>query len=401
MAPPAAAAPAGRKSPATVLLLYVACAFMLLLLLTSYAPRLQPHANGRSLHRRLKLHPKNFPSSSSSSSASSGVVSGGSGGQHQQQHHAASFDPAIAELERRLDDKEWEREHYRLLHGDDEGGEPDDHMKEWEEFLKEEEDFINDDDRFNLADRIRALFPKIDVSPTDGFVSLDELTSWNLEQARASQHHRSAREMELYDKNGDGIVSFGAFNALRQESHGEGNMLGFPWWKEEHFNASDANGDGFLDKAEFNDFLNPSDSDNPKIINLLCRQEIRQRDKDGDGKLNFDEYFNGLHDHIHGYDDENADISHIGNMTVAKDRFSKLDKDNDGFISEHELEPVIDKLYLSERYYARQQAIHAISEADKDHDGRLTLDEMTENPYTFYGSVYLSDDDDYFHDEFR
>nr|CAB3477403.1 unnamed protein product [Digitaria exilis] len=261
MAPPAAAAPAGRKSPTTVLLLYVACAFMLLLLLTSYAPRLQPHANGRSLHRRLKLHPKNFPSSSSS--ASSGVVSGGSRGQHQQQQHAASFDPAIAELERRLDDKEWEREHYRLLHGDDEGGEPDDHMKEWEEFLKEEEDFINDDDRFNLADRIRALFPKIDVSPTDGFVSLDELTSWNLEQARASQHHRSAREMELYDKNGDGIVSFGAFNALRQESHGRGTKM-----------------------------------------------------------------------------------------------------------------------------------------ADKDHDGRLTLDEMTENPYTFYGSVYLSDDD-YFHDEFR
>lgn len=60
----------------------------------------------------------------------------------------------------------------------------------------------------------------------------------------------------------------------------------------------------------------------------------RQRDKDGDGKLNFDEYFNGLHDHIHGYDDENADISHIGNMTAAKDRFSKLDKDGDGYASE-------------------------------------------------------------------
>lgn len=61
----------------------------------------------------------------------------------------------------------------------------------------------------------------------------------------------------------------------------------------------------------------------------------RQRDKDGDGKLNFEEYFSGLHDHIHGYDDENADISHIGNVTVAKDRFSKLDKDNDGYASGH------------------------------------------------------------------
>lgn len=40
-------------------------------------------------------------------------------------------------------------------------------------------------------------------------------------------------------------------------------------------------------------------------------------------------------------------------------------------------------------------------QADKDHDGRLTLDEMIENPYAFYGSVFLSDDEDYFHDEFR
>ena len=40
-------------------------------------------------------------------------------------------------------------------------------------------------------------------------------------------------------------------------------------------------------------------------------------------------------------------------------------------------------------------------QADKDHDGRLTLGEMIENPYAFYGSVYLSDDEDYLHDEFR
>jgi len=42
-------------------------------------------------------------------------------------------------------------------------------------------------------------------------------------------------------------------------------------------------------------------------------------------------------------------------------------------------------------------------QVDKDHDGKLTLEEMIENPYAFYGSVYLSDDDDedYFHDEFR
>ncbi|KAL5219975.1 hypothetical protein ABZP36_024688 [Zizania latifolia] len=391
MTPPPAAT-AGRKSPVSVLIVYVVFALIILLLLTSYSPR--PGPRGRSLHRRLKLHPQK----PAPSGAGKEAASGGNGDQ-KQHHHAAPFDPAVAELERRLEDKEWEREHYRILHGGD--GEADEHMKEWEDFLKEDEDFINDDERFNLAERIRALFPKIDLAPQDGFVSLEELTNWNFEQSRADQLHRSAREMELYDKNGDGIISFRDFREQHDQSHGDGNSLGFPWWKEEHFNASDADGDGFLNKVEFNDFLNPSDSKNPKITNLLCKQEIRQRDKDGDGKLNFEEYFHGLHDHIHGYDDENADISHIGNITVAKERFSKLDKDGDGFISEHELEPVLDKLHLSERYYARQQATHAISEADKDHDRRLTLEEMIENPYAFYGSVFLSDDEDYFHDEFR
>lgn len=400
MTPAAAASPRRKSAPTVLLLCVVTFSLLLFILVASYSPRLQPH--GRNPHRRLKLHPKTSAAVASSYGASTASKSAGAGGNGaQQQHHAVPFDPSIAELERRLEDKEWEREHYRILHGGEGDGEADEHMKEWEEFLKEEEDFINDDDRFNVSDRIRALFPKIDLAPQDGFISLDELIRWNLEQARTDQLHRSAREMELYDKNGDGIVSFEAFQPVYQASHGERNSLGFPWWKEEHFNASDANGDGFLNKDEFHDFLNPSDSENPKIINLLCRQEIRQRDKDGDGKLNFQEYFHGLHDHIHGYDDENADISHIGNMTIAKQRFSKLDKDNDGFISEHEIEPVLDKLHLSERYYARQQATHAMSEADKDHDGRLPLEEMIENPYSFYGSVYFSDDEDYFHEEFR
>lgn len=392
MTPSAAAAATGRGPTGVVLILCIAFSFLLLILLASYSPNLESHG-GSHHHRRLKLHPR-----SSKSAASSTVAAPGVNGGERQHHH--TFDPAIAEVEHRLEDKEWEREHYRLLHGGDGDGGPDEHMKEWEEFLKEEEDLINDDDHFNLNDRIRALFPKIDLAPQDGFVSLDELIKWNLDQTKADQLHRSGREMELYDKNRDGLISFEDFMARRQESHAQGHLLGFRWWNEEHFNASDANGDGFLDKAEFNDFINPSDSENPKIINLLCKQEITQKDKDGDGKLNFEEYFNGLHDHIHGYDNEDADISHIGNITVAKERFSKLDKDNDGFISELELEPVLDKLYLSERYYARQQALYSISEADKNHDGRLTLEEMMENPYAFYGSVYFSDDED-FHDEFR
>jgi calumenin len=212
MTPPAAAAATGRKPQVVVLLLCIAFSFLLLLLLASNSSRLEP--NGRSYHhRRLKLHPR-----TSRSASSSGAAPGVDGGQQQNHHHHA-FDPVIAELEHRLEDKEWEREHYQLLHGTDGDGGPDEHMKEWEDFLKEEEDFINDD-RFNINDRIRALFPKIDIAPQDGFVSLDELIKWNLDQAKTDQLHRSGREMELYDKNGDGIISFQDFKARREETHG-------------------------------------------------------------------------------------------------------------------------------------------------------------------------------------
>ncbi|BAS72803.1 Os01g0572700 [Oryza sativa Japonica Group] len=141
--PPPPSATAGRRSPFSALLLYVTFALVILLLLTSYSPSI-PH-RGRSLHRRLKLHPRN----PSLSGAGAGAPTGGNGAPQKQQnhHHAAPFDPEIAELERRLEDKEWEREHYRILHGDGGGGEADEHMREWEEFLREDEDFINDDER--------------------------------------------------------------------------------------------------------------------------------------------------------------------------------------------------------------------------------------------------------------
>jgi calumenin len=151
------------------------------------------------------LHPRTYKSAPSSDAAP--LVNR----EQQQKHHYHAFDPVIIEVEHRLEDKEWERKHYRFLHGGDGG--PDEHMKEWEEFLKEEEDLINDDDRFNLDDHIRSLFPKIDIAPQDGFVSVDELSKWNFDQAKADQLYHSGREMELYDRNGDWIISFDEFKA--------------------------------------------------------------------------------------------------------------------------------------------------------------------------------------------
>ncbi|KAG9131826.1 hypothetical protein Leryth_016555 [Lithospermum erythrorhizon] len=180
------------------------------------------------------------------------------------------------------------------------------------------------------------------------------------------------------------------------------------WWKEDHFNASDADGDGLLNITEFNDFLHPADTRNPKLLQWLCQEEIRERDSDKDGKVGFNEFFHGLFDLVRNYDEEgHHNASHHTDEledAPARKLFAQLDKDGDGFLSDVELMPIIEKLHPSERYYAKQQADYTIQQADLDKDGRLTLTEAIENPYVFYSAIFNEDDNDEdyeYHDEFR
>lgn len=268
------------------------------------------------------------------------------------------------------------------------------------------EDYLNDEDRFNVTDRLLLLFPKIDVDPADGFVSEAELTEWNLKQAASDVLHRSQRELELHDKNHDGFVSFSEYEPPSWVRAADNNSFGHDigWWKEEHFNASDVDGDGLLNITEFNDFLHPADSNNPKLLQWLCKEEVRERDTDKDGKVNFKEFFHGLFDMVRNYNEENHNFSqHNDSMeSPARTLFAQLDKDGDGYLSEVELLPIIGKLHPSERYYAKQQANYIISQADTDKDGRLSLTEMIDNPYVFYSAIFNDEEDDFeYHDEFR
>lgn len=206
--------------------------------------------------------------------------------------------------------------------------------------------------------------------------------------------------MELHDKNHDGFVAFGEYEppvwARQLDDEGSGAKWG--WWREEHFNASDVDGDGLLNKTEFNDFLHPADSVNPKLIHWLCQEEIRERDKDKDGKLSFQEYFHGLFDSIRNYDD---DHNQSDSDAPAKKLFAQLDLNNDGFLTVDEIQPVIGNLHPSERFYAKQQAEYVLQQADSDNDGRLSLQEMIEHPYVFYNSIFDDSEDEGYHDEFR
>ncbi|XP_042469180.1 calumenin-like [Zingiber officinale] len=368
------------------LVVYLSVAIFVLFLL-SFAPS-QPNRP----HRRLKLR------SAAGLSAPLG-----------RDRRSVHFDPIIVDIERRRDDREWERSHY-FPDGHAPTMEP---QPEWKDFM-DAEDYINDEAQFNVTHRIVELFPKIDVGPADGFITVDELAEWNLRQVKQELMHQTQRDMELHDKNHDGFISFTEYEPPRwarrlHDDNSSDNKMG--WWQEEHFNASDMDGDGLLNLTEFNDyvclcyilFLHPSDSSNPKVFSWLAKEEIRENDKDKDGKLNFQEYFNGLFQLIRRSDDvHNFTLESDTSAEVpAKKLFSQLDHDNDSYLSEDELLPVIGDLHPSERYYAKQQAEYAVMEADTDKDGRLSMKEMIENPYVLYTSIHTEDNHYDFHDEFR
>ncbi|XP_066321542.1 uncharacterized protein [Miscanthus floridulus] len=379
MAKPAAAAarkPSAASTVALTLALALASAGLLFLLLRLSPSSPSPTAHP---HRRLRLRARAHA-----------------------HHHQIPFDPVVADIERRLEDREWERLAAAGLHapGMEAAPVPEDLI---DGEADADEDYINDAARFNLTFRVEALFPKIDVDPADGAVTGAELAAWNLANARREVLHRTARELELHDRDHDGRVAFGEYErpswAWRFDDLNSTND-GVGWWKEEHFSAADMDGDGFLNLTEFNDFLHPADTTNPKLIHWLCKEEVRERDKDNDGKLNFQEFFSGLFYSILHYDDEGITDDTGGSDAPAKKSFSHLDLDNDGFLSADELRPIIDNLHPSEHFYAKQQADYVISQADTNKDGQLSMNEMIENPYVFYNALFTEDDYG-FHDELR
>eukprot|EP00899_Mesostigma_viride_P024717 jgi/Mesvir1/542/Mv11399-RA.1 len=295
------------------------------------------------------------------------------------------------------------------------------------------EEYINymdlDYDDFNVTDRLLILFPQVDRNH-DNYIDLDEMQDWHVEQALNSSMRRAERELDRNDLDGDGLITLSEY---LQDSGIDINEDNPPTQEWESYNLewirssralfaiADGDSDGKLNITEFNEFLHPEDSNNPRLHQFLRQQEINSRDKDKDGKLNVQEFADGLmeelriwapgfgHDNGNGAptngDGEDDYILQAGQprriTSRVLDKFKELDANGDLVITEDEMKPVMESLQPSEVFYAEEQASRVMNEADDDKDGRLTREEMLNNVGAFYHVAY--DDDeyaDYYHDEF-
>eukprot|EP00897_Mesotaenium_endlicherianum_P009200 jgi/Mesen1/8308/ME000455S07473 len=390
------------------------------------------------------------------------------------------FDPVVAQYEQDQDDRMWEKEKFKQhamsresiskqrdyyakhiaehrqarhheeqkanMHDDDhhsnlheaeiehhENHEVEDHHDgEFDPEDYDREDYF-DTDHFNITSRLATLFPLIDVKPVDDRVSVDELTSWHLQQVRKQSLHRTDRELDVIDRNHDGFVTLKEY--LHDDSEGDAVKEDWPdydriWVQhsKEQFPLADLDGDGKLSREEFNDFLHPEDSENAKLHQWSRMDEIKNRDTDKDGRLKWEEFHEGMFGELrdaagaHGDDDDDDDDDHhavdslvdahrAADPHAAREKFraateKKVARSKANFLTEEELEPVMSTLSPGERHYAREQANHMMEQADTNHDKLLSLDEMVDHPYVFYNTAHdAADDDDggedYPHEEFR
>lgn len=142
------------------------------------------------------------------------------------------------------------------------------------------------------------------------------------------------------------------------------------------WSVADRNGDDFLNKTEFVEFLHPEES--PRMRDIVVSETMEDIDKDNDGKVSVDEY---IGDMFRGSEDDEEEPQWVRN---ERETFMKFrDKDQDGYMN---YEEVKDWIIPADFDHAEAEARHLIYEADSDADEKLTKSEVLDKYDLFVGS---------------
>uniref|UniRef100_A0A6J0RKM3 45 kDa calcium-binding protein n=1 Tax=Bactrocera dorsalis TaxID=27457 RepID=A0A6J0RKM3_BACDO len=216
-------------------------------------------------------------------------------------------------------------------------------------------------------------FQRVDKSPADGLITWEEYHTFFLKE-----HGMTDADIDEHNE-----IKHTALNRKAREDM----MRDKARWSEA------ARTDLFsLTIDEYLSFRHPESS----ISNLLELVDdlLRQFDQDGDDQLTIDEF-----SEVNVDDDEDLRRKSLISQTVVERRaeFKRIiDKNNDGRADREEL---LNYVNPKTPRYALQEAATLFSLCDENKDGRLTLNELTENAEIFLTSKMI-DTANSFHTEF-
>jgi len=225
------------------------------------------------------------------------------------------------------------------------------------------------------SDQIRNMHKKIDAN-NDGKVSMTEILDFSKSSRKAIVGKEALVVFDQMDSNKDGKISL---EELIENSFGAPvpDVDGVPVTpkpsadqdaddarvkKEKEletakFKAADANADGFLDKEELPSAFYPEVNDG--VLALVAAASLKGKDKDGDGELTPEEFW----EHEEG---ENEDV-----VAEQAADFAKLDADHNGKLNLAEF-----KQWESGAYHTHDAMTQLFEVADEDTDHHVTAAEM-------------------------
>uniref|UniRef100_U5ET68 Reticulocalbin-3 n=1 Tax=Corethrella appendiculata TaxID=1370023 RepID=U5ET68_9DIPT len=232
--------------------------------------------------------------------------------------------------------------------------------------------------------RLGILVTKMDTN-TDGYVDRHELKAWILRSFKSLSEEEAADRFDDVDSDKNDRISWEEYvhetYGMNDEDDVKQNLLDNSNYSEEElkliaddkemFDAADTDKNGWLDDTEFVKFNSPEE--HPEMLPIILKQTLKDKDKNGDGKIDFQEFVGeSARDHDKEW------------LIIEKEKFDNdFDRDHDGYLNGSE---ILSWIVPSNEEVAIDEVDHLFASSDEDHDDRLSYPEIIEKYDIFVGS---------------
>ncbi|XP_023151712.2 reticulocalbin-3 isoform X1 [Amphiprion ocellaris] len=231
--------------------------------------------------------------------------------------------------------------------------------------------------------RLAKIVDRIDTDK-DGYISHAELHYWIRHRQRRYIEENVNKHWHDYDKNQDDRIGWEEYKNTTygyylgeefDDVEDKATYKSMLTRDERRFKAADRDRDGVATREEFTAFLHPEEFDHMRDV--VVQETVEDIDKDGDGKINLNEYIGDM------FSPEDGESEPDWVQTERKHFSEFRDTNKDGYLDGSE---VAHWILPGEVDHADNEAKHLIHETDTDKDEKITKKEVLANWNMFVGS---------------